>query len=604
MISARGFASERGGSCLFAALLLLGACSGAEHASSDLERPQSAAEAEARVDPNERAERMAAEAKRLADESHAAEREAEARRQAEATRAAAEAEAAREARARAEEAERARLEAQRLAFEAAFPLYGVAYHFLARVYERPTYDSKIIGYMRRGSRFRASERVPGRSCARGWYEVPGGGFVCHGEGYKLGRAPQSFEPAPQPPALEDALPYAYAYTPRKAAAQFWRLPTADEETQVAQLFDAMAAARASAMTEGEEVPVEAPPPPGQSTTPDEATDPLDDAEDAVQEAATPTASLPVQATGPAAKPEGPAASGATQASAAPASAPLGLPVDPFALPDFVRMRMHPGFYVSVDRQEADGGRRFVRTVRGAYVRADALIPNEPPSHRGVVLGGSWSLPVAFVHNVGVHRLARDPSTGQLRPNGRFERHTPLIVTESFQRGDATYFVTPRGDVVRETGVRVARPVARPSAVGVDARWIHVDLSEQTLVAYVGDRPVFATTVSTGRSGHETPTGLYRIESKHVSTTMDDLTDDESPYSIEDVPWTMYFEGNFAIHGAFWHDSFGRVRSHGCVNMAPADARWLFQWSEPLLPASWHGVFAHDGHPGTYVYIDA
>ncbi len=486
-----------------------------------------------------------------------------------------------------EESERARLEANRLAFEAAYPLHGVAFHFLARVYERPTYDSRPIGYMRRGSRFRAGERVPGRSCAQGWHEVPGGGFVCRGDGYKIGRAPQSFEPAPQPPSLEDALPYAYAYTPRASVAQFWHLPSEEEERSVASILAALDAAGERAPVVAPEAAVdaaavEAPPPPGQVPEDDEAADPLDDAEEAAQAAAA-----------EAAKPEGrPALLGAAPVVA-----------DSVGLPDFVRLRMRRGFYVSVDGREGEGARRFVRSVRGAYVRADALTPNEPPSHRGVVLGGGYRLPIAFVHVGGAYRLRREPSTGQLRPNGQFDRHTPLVLADTVERSGTRYFVTSGGDVVRETAVRVASVRARPEGVREADRWIHVSLSQQTLVAYEGDRPVFATTVSTGKPGFETPEGLFRIESKHVSTTMDDLTDDASPYSIEDVPWTMYFTGNFALHGAFWHDSFGRVRSHGCVNLAPADARWIFQWTDPLLPASWHGVFARAGQPGTFVLIE-
>ncbi len=490
----------------------------------------------------------------------------------------------------AEESERARLEASRAAFERAYPLHGVSFHFLARVYERPTYDSRPIGYMRRGSRFRAGERVPGRGCAQGWHEVPGGGYVCRGDGYKVGRQPQSFEPSPQPPSLEDALPYAYAFTPRTSVAQFWHLPSELEERTVAGILSAIEAAEAAPRTApavppeavAEAADVEAPPPPGQSPAGEESADPHDDAEETAAAAA-----------------EGEAKAGDAVAAAAPATPPA----DPLALPDYVRMRMRRGFYLSVDGRESDGARRFVRTVRGGYVREDALTPNVPPSHRGVVLGGAYRLPIAFVHLGGAHRLRRDPSTGQLRPNGQFERHTPLVLADTLERAGTRYFVTPRGDVVRETGVRVASVRERPEGVGPTERWVHVRLSQQTLVAYEGDRPVFATTVSTGRPGFETPTGLFRIESKHVSTTMDDLHDPESPYSIEDVPWTMYFTGNFALHGAFWHDSFGRVRSHGCVNLAPADARFLFQWTEPMLPASWHGVFARAGEPGTIVLIE-
>ena len=63
------------------------------------------------------------------------------------------------------------------------------------------------------------------------------------------------------------------------------------------------------------------------------------------------------------------------------------------------------------------------------------------------------------------------------------------------------------------------------------------------------------------------------------------------YSIEDVPWIMYFDGSYALHGAFWHANFGHPMSHGCINLSPADARELFGWTEPHLPDGWHGVFA-------------
>jgi lipoprotein-anchoring transpeptidase ErfK/SrfK len=130
----------------------------------------------------------------------------------------------------------------------------------------------------------------------------------------------------------------------------------------------------------------------------------------------------------------------------------------------------------------------------------------------------------------------------------------------------------------------------------------VDLDRQTLTAYEGDTPVFATLVSSGVPDHATPLGLYRLHAKHVATTMADDLAADGPYSIEDVPWTMYFLGSYALHAAFWHDRFGLQRSHGCVNLSPRDARWLFFWTLPELPSAWHGVLAGVGQ-GTSVSID-
>jgi hypothetical protein len=84
--------------------------------------------------------------------------------------------------------------------------------------------------------------------------------------------------------------------------------------------------------------------------------------------------------------------------------------------------------------------------------------------------------------------------------------------------------------------------------------------------------------------------------------MDGATATDGNYAIQDVPWVMYFEGSYALHGAFWHRSFGRVRSHGCVNLGPSDARWLFHWTTPFLPEGWHGVHATDESPGATVVV--
>jgi hypothetical protein len=54
---------------------------------------------------------------------------------------------------------------------------------------------------------------------------------------------------------------------------------------------------------------------------------------------------------------------------------------------------------------------------------------------------------------------------------------------------------------------------------------------------------------------------------------------------------QYIHLNVALHGSFWHSSFGSTRSHGCINLSPADARWLFNWTGPVLPENWHSVVA-------------
>jgi hypothetical protein len=62
---------------------------------------------------------------------------------------------------------------------------------------------------------------------------------------------------------------------------------------------------------------------------------------------------------------------------------------------------------------------------------------------------------------------------------------------------------------------------------------------------------------------------------------------EGPYEVGDVPWTMFYQNSYALHGAYWHNTFGRVRSHGCTNLSPIDARWLFHFTDDEVPAGWH-----------------
>ncbi|HSC89165.1 MAG TPA: L,D-transpeptidase, partial [Polyangiaceae bacterium] len=75
------------------------------------------------------------------------------------------------------------------------------------------------------------------------------------------------------------------------------------------------------------------------------------------------------------------------------------------------------------------------------------------------------------------------------------------------------------------------------------------------------------------------------------------------FELRDVPWIQYFSAGFALHGAYWHDVFGLPRSHGCVNLAPIDARLVFEWTDPPVPSGWHGVnIGEDMGKGTAIHI--
>jgi hypothetical protein len=143
----------------------------------------------------------------------------------------------------------------------------------------------------------------------------------------------------------------------------------------------------------------------------------------------------------------------------------------------------------------------------------------------------------------------------------------------------------------------------PEGVGPNERWIDLDVSQQVLVAYEGAEPRFATLVSTGRNNKqsETPLGVFHIWVKLEYSDMNDIerTDVDKNYSIQDVPWVQFFQGSYGFHAAFWHDDFGRRRSHGCINLSPKDARYLFQFTEPVLPPGWNAILSMpEDHPTT------
>ncbi len=111
------------------------------------------------------------------------------------------------------------------------------------------------------------------------------------------------------------------------------------------------------------------------------------------------------------------------------------------------------------------------------------------------------------------------------------------------------------------------------------RWIQVSLSQQYLVAWQGDVPVWEGYISTGREGFETPPGSYRILSKLESQTMEGVLGGEY-YNVPDVPDVMYFtDRGHALHGTYWHANFGAPMSHGCVNLPMDAADWMYGWAE-------------------------
>ncbi len=139
-------------------------------------------------------------------------------------------------------------------------------------------------------------------------------------------------------------------------------------------------------------------------------------------------------------------------------------------------------------------------------------------------------------------------------------------------------------VLTEEDVSMISPDVDPNE-----KIILLNLDFQTLSCFEAGREVFFCRVSSGQvidpvsgqitDAYATPTGTLLTHWKIISKNMT-AGSEASGYSTPAVPWCTYIQGGAAIHGAHWHNAYGEPRSHGCVNVSPEDAKWIFRWTSP------------------------
>ncbi len=426
-----------------------------------------------------------------------------------------------------------------------------------------------LGYLREGAVVSAKPGVLKKpNCPEGWYELVDGGYVC-GKFVTTDLSSKDLEDAPHAPYTDRPLPYDYGLNLTNGAPQYRRRPRRPERRE----NEAGLAV-------------------GKGAVPD------------------PEAAKAVHA-----------ASGNDDGSE---GTPWYLQEHGGQRPNvtldelrsnggLVVLRMVRGFYLALDREISTVSGKFWRTTKGFLVPSEYLLVHksvvdfqgvdftDPTETRKPPLG--WAL--------GLHArefFFKDDDT--LRRGDHVDRFTVVGLTGQRKiLEDRKYYETTNGWWLRGVDGTETRPGPPPPGLAPGEKWIDVNLTTQTLVAFEGDKPVYATLLSSGRhddsdpsKDHRTKPGDFRIREKHIAATMDDDSASDGPYSIEDVPWIMYFNGSTALHGAFWHSSFGHERSHGCVNLQPIDAKFLFAWAGPRLPDGWHGVRATEKNPGTRVIV--
>lgn len=467
------------------------------------------------------------------------------------------------------------------------------------VYAKPNKQAEKIGYVRIGAQLaRSEEPVSMRDCSAGWYAVRPLGFVCAGDDFALSLEDPRVRAIGVEPDRSKPLPYAYAFA-RSIVPNYMRLPTPSEQLEQEPGLDL-------APTDGQ-------------------------GKDALKHGKV-LDPLPVGAN------DVPLGQNGLAVGPVPTGVP---PLDERArfgggssdevpwwlrgmrqIPNVAPFDVLPGSLVARSAQPNAGvaligsfvnddpghPRRFAVTTDARLLPTDKLRPETGSVFHGQDLR-ELGLPVAFAWKSSGRLWSLEK--GRLVPGRVLAPREFVPLTGSVRvMGGARMVQARDGHWLKSDDLRIAmKPSELPWYAQRDRRWLDVSILNQLLVAWEGDRPVFATLVSTGRDGlgdprHSlsTPQGEFRIQQKHITTTMDSTAAD-SEFELREVPWVMYFKGGYALHGAYWHDDFGRKRSHGCINLSPIDARHVFEWSLPDLPEHWHGSYASDSFgPGTLIRI--
>ena len=424
------------------------------------------------------------------------------------------------------------------------------------IFARPSFKAQKVGYLRVGAVVSRSKTAVGdEGCKRGWYRIQPEGYVCIENSAILdteGTSPFA-ELATVRPDRMAALPYQYGRSRYPTPPFYARLPSKLEQERSEQELTGHLRARTSEAWK----------------------------------------SLPTNAT-PAALLEGksvPMPWGFFR-EGEPLTTGRAMPDSGFAL-------------LGVYEHE---GRRFALNTDFQLLPLDRLKPVEVSSFHGLQLDDTVTLPVAFVRSGAANLYAGDPKKTGLTIARRlaYREAVPLTGREIVLSG-IHYLETRAGDYIRnERLVRVDKFKNKPGWANPGRTWIHVSILQQSLVMYRGETPIYATLVSTGVDGlgdpletHSTIRGQFLIHTKHVSMTMDSEAEGDE-FDLRDVPYVQYFQEGYALHAAFWHDSFGQPYSHGCVNLSPLDARALFHLTDPPVPQTWHAAMTLRG--GTLVHI--
>jgi lipoprotein-anchoring transpeptidase ErfK/SrfK len=240
-------------------------------------------------------------------------------------------------------------------------------------------------------------------------------------------------------------------------------------------------------------------------------------------------------------------------------------------------------YISYTGQDDTG--HFFLSQSGYWIRGDGNRIHEISSFQGLLFHETPR--VAFGWTFEQIPIKSAPGYGTADTGKQLRPWTIVQVYHTEIVKDTAWNMIGPDQWVEGRKIAVVTPNTTPPE-GVDSnRWIEVNLEEQTIAVYENYELVFATMVATGSEPFWTRPGTFQIFEKKEAETMRN-NDPTDFYYLENVPFTMYFDGARALHGAYWRTRFGYPQSHGCVNLSVGDARWLFEWANI---GDW--VYIHD-----------
>ncbi|MCP4356499.1 MAG: L,D-transpeptidase [Chloroflexi bacterium] len=253
-------------------------------------------------------------------------------------------------------------------------------------------------------------------------------------------------------------------------------------------------------------------------------------------------------------------------------------------------------YATVQAITENEGRLWYQINYGEWMRGEDITVAEISNFTGMEIQGRPERPFGWM--VVDYWYSLEPGAEPTADAVKLPRYTFLEVYDAVEDEEGwLWYDIGGGRWMRQTYVSLVDPEKRPDEIVENEYWVEIDLYEQTFAAYVGDQMVYAGLVSSGLNRWPTHEGLFQVWDRHTKTKMSGAEGKVDYYFIEDVPHTMFFDNDIALHGAFWHDRFGYKHSHGCVNMPPRDAEWVFYWSEGAPNDLW--IYVHTSDPQHY-----